>query len=73
MAVAGEERRRWIEPQDLADEWGVTTWFINELVRTGKLRAYRLGPRITRFRPEDVDAFLEASIVDPAEAAATPE
>jgi excisionase family DNA binding protein len=54
-----------IEPLMTADEvaaaLGVNRKFVYARAAAGALRAYKLGPQY-RFRPEDVRAFLEASL-----------
>jgi excisionase family DNA binding protein len=37
---------------------GVSKWTVYRLVRSGELRAVRVGERL-RFRPSDIDAYLE--------------
>lgn len=44
----------------LARHLGVSRWTIYRLVRRGEIRAVKVGERI-RFRPEDVDAYLEST------------
>ncbi len=46
----------------LAEEWGVHRNTIQNLVRRGELRAVRIGRRV-RFRPEDVNDYLEQTRV----------
>jgi excisionase family DNA binding protein len=43
---------------DLARNLGVSRWTVYRLVRSGDIKAVRVGERI-RFRPADVDAYLE--------------
>jgi excisionase family DNA binding protein len=56
---------RAIEPLMTADEvaaaLGVNRRFVYARAAAGALRGYKLGPRY-RFRPEDVRAFVEASL-----------
>jgi excisionase family DNA binding protein len=56
---AGDRTARLRSISELAAEWGVRRNTIHALVRRGELHAVRVGNRI-RFRPEDVDAYLEA-------------
>ena len=42
----------------LAKDLGVSRWTIYRLVRAGQLEAVRVGERL-RFRPEDVDRYLQ--------------
>jgi excisionase family DNA binding protein len=57
-----------IEPLMTADEvaaaLGVNRKFVYARVHAGKLRGYKLGSQY-RFRPEDVRAFVEASVAAP--------
>jgi excisionase family DNA binding protein len=45
--------------QDVADYLNTTNKTVYNMVADGRLRAYRLGPRIVRFRRSDIDAALE--------------
>jgi excisionase family DNA binding protein len=57
-----------IEPMMTADEvaaaLGVHRKFVYARVHAGALRGYKLGSQY-RFRPEDVRAFVEASVAPP--------
>lgn len=44
--------------QDVARYLGVTTRTVYVMVADGRLRAYKLGNRIIRFRRNEVDAAL---------------
>jgi excisionase family DNA binding protein len=44
--------------RDLAHHLGISKWTVYRFVRSGELPAVRVGESI-RFRPEDVDAYLE--------------
>jgi excisionase family DNA binding protein len=48
----------------LAQLLGVSRWTIYRLVRDDELRAVKVGER-NRFRPEDVDAYLERQRAGP--------
>jgi excisionase family DNA binding protein len=43
---------------DVADHYGVTKKTVRNMIADGRLRAYRLGPRIIRFRLNEVEAAL---------------
>ena len=43
---------------ELARDLGISRWSAYRLVRSGDVRAVRVGERI-RFRPADIDAYLE--------------
>ena len=43
---------------ELAQHLGISRWTVYRLVRSHELPAVRVGERI-RFRPADVDAYLE--------------
>ena len=49
--------------QDVAAYLGVTTKTVRTMVADGRLRCYRLGDRIIRFRRSDIDAALQPSDV----------
>jgi excisionase family DNA binding protein len=57
-----------LTPQQAAEQLGVTRGTVYELVKAGTLRAVRLGdgpkPRL-RIRPEDLDRYVNASLVVP--------
>jgi excisionase family DNA binding protein len=62
-SAAGRPRDRAAMTSDeVAAALGVNRKFVYARAATGALRGYKLGPHY-RFRPEDVRAFLEASIV----------
>jgi excisionase family DNA binding protein len=44
---------------DSATYLGVTTRTVQQMIADGRLRAYRLGPRVVRLRPDDIDAALQ--------------
>lgn len=48
----------WLTRHEAADRLRVTPRAIDHLVARGKLTRYRHGPRIVRFRADDVDALL---------------
>ena len=67
--VTGEQDRGDVmEPLMTADQvaaaLGVHRKFVYARVHAGALRGYKLGPQY-RFRPEDVRAFVEASVAAP--------
>ena len=43
---------------ELACQFGISRWTVYRMVRSGDIKAVRVGERI-RFRPADVDAYLE--------------
>jgi excisionase family DNA binding protein len=45
--------------KNVADYLGLSTRTIRQMVTDGRLRAYRLGPRVIRFRRSEIDAALE--------------
>ncbi|WP_425003862.1 helix-turn-helix domain-containing protein [Mycolicibacterium sp. S3B2] len=44
---------------EAADMLGVTQRYFREQVNTGRVPAYRIGPRTTRVKLSDVEAMLE--------------
>lgn len=44
---------------ELARHLGISRWSVYRHVRSGEIAAIRVGQRL-RFRPPDVDAYLEA-------------
>lgn len=41
----------------IADRWGTSETFVYDLIRAGELPAFRLGAKLWRIRPEDVEEF----------------
>ncbi len=57
--------QRLLTAAEVADQLRVSTMTIYRLIRRGELPAVRVG-RNYRVRDEDLTAYLEAQIVDPA-------
>jgi excisionase family DNA binding protein len=53
----------------VAEKLNISGSTIRGLVRSGKLRAYRIGGKRgqLRFKDEDLRAYIESSLVQPAE------
>ena len=58
---------RLLKTWQVADLLGVSTETILRWTRQGKLRGFPISTRAMRYRPEDVDAFLEAHATAGAE------
>ena len=54
----------WLSTQDAARRLGVTPRTLYRFIDQGELTAYRLG-RVIRLKLTDVDAFIEASRIEP--------
>ena len=55
-----------LTPADVAELCQLSTKTVLRAIRAGRLRASRLGEHAAfRVRPEDVDAWIEASILEP--------
>jgi excisionase family DNA binding protein len=54
----------WLSTQDAARRLGVTPRTLYRFIDLGDLPAYRLG-RVIRLKADDVDAFIEASRIQP--------
>jgi excisionase family DNA binding protein len=54
----------WLSTQDAARRLGVTPRTLYRFIDLGDLPAYRLG-RVIRLKAGDVDAFIEASRIEP--------
>lgn len=48
----------WIPQAEAAEYLGVTDRTLRRYVASGDLPAYRLGPRLLRFRQSDLDALM---------------
>ena len=55
---------RWMSTQEAAARLGVTVRTLYRLIDEGQLPAYKLG-RVIRLQAEEVDAFIEASRIQP--------
>ena len=54
----------WMGSQATADYLGITTRTLYRLIDDGQLTAYKIG-RVIRLQLSDVDAFVEASRIEP--------
>jgi excisionase family DNA binding protein len=54
----------WLSTQEAANRLGVTTRTLYRFVDEGLLPAYKMG-RVFRLKATDVEAFIEASQVEP--------
>lgn len=44
---------------DVAACFGITTRTVHMWIAKGRLRAYRVGPKLIRFRRDEIDALLQ--------------
>ena len=49
----------YVNQQEAADLLGVTDRTIRNMIADGRLKAYRLGPRVIRLRLDEVEAALQ--------------
>jgi excisionase family DNA binding protein len=56
-------RSRFLTPAEVADQLRVSSMTVYRLIRSGELRAARIG-KSYRIREADVDAYLEARFSD---------
>ncbi len=54
---------RLLTAKELAELWAVNTMTVYRLVKSGKLKAVRIG-RAMRFRSADIEEYLESAAVD---------
>lgn len=54
----------WLSTQDAARRLGITPRTLYRFIDLGDLPAYRLG-RVIRLKADDVDAFIESSLIEP--------
>jgi excisionase family DNA binding protein len=54
----------WLSTQDAARRLGITTRTLYRFIDLGELPGYRMG-RVIRVKAADVDAFIEASRIQP--------
>jgi excisionase family DNA binding protein len=65
MDQRNEPPRGDLKVSEVAHTLGVSDKQVRGLIERGELPAYRYGPRGTRVRPEDLDAFREAHRIRP--------
>jgi excisionase family DNA binding protein len=59
-------KEKLLTPADVAERCQLSTKTVLRAIRAGRLRASRLGENAAfRIRPEDVDAWIEASVLEP--------
>lgn len=56
----------WMNTQEAAAHLGITVRTLYRAIDEGKLTAYRMG-RVIRIQKPDLDAYLEASRIQPGE------
>ena len=44
-------------PEDVAERWGCSASHVRRLIANGQLPAFRLGGKLLRIRPQDVEAY----------------
>ena len=54
-----ESEATWLTRKAAAKRLSASVSTVDRLVRRGQLASYALGPRLIRFRVEDVDALLK--------------
>ena len=60
-----ETRRVMLTVAEAADELAVTGRFIRKLISKGELRAVKVGTRVVRIRPTDLEDLLRPARVVP--------
>lgn len=65
--LAFVEDQLMLDIEEVAEKLRVSESTIRGLVRSGKLRAYRIGGKRgrLRFKPEDVNSYVESTLVRP--------
>lgn len=60
-----------LDIEEVAERLKVSESTIRSLVRSGKLRAYRIGGKRgrLRFKEEDLDAYIDSTLVQPGDEA----
>ncbi len=54
-----QDRKLYITLQEAADILGVSTRTVRAMIADGRLRGYRLGPRVVRLRLAEVESALQ--------------
>ena len=52
------KKRLWLSQAEAAEYLGITDRTLRRMVARDEVRGYRLGPRLTRFDQNDLDAAL---------------
>jgi len=52
------EAKSWESPAEVAERLGISTKTVRRLITEGRLRAYRIGPKLLRLDPAEVDAMV---------------
>ncbi len=55
----------------LAERWGTSDTFVYDQIKAGRLRAFRLGGKLIRIRPDAVDEYEKAGEIETAAGCAT--
>lgn len=55
---------RYLSVGEAAEMLGVSPRHLREQINTGRVPAYRLGPRSTRIKLSDIEAILEPVVSD---------
>ena len=61
---ANSDAVRWLSTAEAANRLGITPRTLYRFIDEGQLPAYRFG-RVIRLKESDVDAFIEASRIEP--------
>jgi excisionase family DNA binding protein len=59
----GQSRPRFLTVQEVADQLRVSTMTVYRLIKSGELRAMRVG-KSYRLREEDIDAYLSKAYTE---------
>lgn len=51
------ERGQNLTPAKIAARWGTSSTFVYNLLNSGDLPGFKLGNKLWRVRPEDVEAY----------------
>lgn len=66
MGYRGAVATQWLSTKEACERLGVTLRTLYRLMDEGQLVAYKIG-RLIRLKPEDIDAFIEASRIKPGD------
>jgi excisionase family DNA binding protein len=62
LATSGHGRGPLLTVDDVCEYLGISRYFVYDQVRLGRLRCIRIARQL-RFRPADVDAFVDQHLV----------
>ena len=57
--------REWYSIEEVAHRLGVVPATVERLVNKGKIKASRVGKKLIRIHPSDLDRYVESTTINP--------